>query len=91
MIIVTAWWIAVFFGDAFICFPVNSVWNPDVPGHCGSEYVFNVAVPIPWIVTDFAILLVPLPMVRNLHIATRQKVALAGLFLVGGLSVTLHN
>ena len=85
MAVVTCWWISISFAVAFICSPVKSEWNPDVPGHCGNQYLLNIIDPIPWILTDFAILIAPMPMVRKLHMPTRQKVALAGIFLIGGL------
>ncbi|MCJ1404089.1 hypothetical protein MMC11_007314 [Xylographa trunciseda] len=83
MAIVIGWYIAISLATVFICSPINSLWNPEVPGHCGNQYLLNIVDPIPWILTDFAILIAPLPMVRKLQIPTRQKVALAGLFLVG--------
>ena len=85
MAIVASWWISITFAVVFICSPVKSQWNPDVPGHCGNQYLLNVIDPIPWILTDFAILFAPMPMVWKLHMPTRQKVALGGLFLIGGL------
>ena len=83
--IVLGWYIAISFAGAFICIPVSSSWNPALPGHCGNRYLLNIIDPIPWILTDFAILICPLPMVRKLQIPTRQKIALAGLFLIGSL------
>ena len=77
--------IAISFAVAFICSPVESSWNPDVPAHCGNQYLLNIIDPIPWILTDFAVLLAPLPMVWTLHTSTRHKAALSGLFLIGGL------
>jgi hypothetical protein len=91
MVIVIAWYIAISLAGALICQPVKSSWDPKVVGHCGNRYVLNIIAPLPWILTDFAILLTPLPMVWKLHINTRHKVALAGLFLVGGLWVTYHR
>lgn len=85
MTIVTSWWISITFAVAFICSPVKSQWNPSVPGHCGDQYILNIVDPIPWILTDFAILFAPMPMVWKLHMPATQKVALACIFLVGGL------
>ena len=83
LIIVIAWFLAVEVADGAICLPLNSRWDSSIPAHCGDVVALNQASPIPWIVTDFAILLCPLPMVKKLHMPTRQKVALAALFLIG--------
>ena len=83
--LVVGWYLAVFLADAFICIPVSSNWDPKVPGHCGNRYILNIIAPLPWILTDFAILISPLPMVYKLQLPTRERVALAGPFLIGGL------
>ena len=83
LVIVCAWFVAVETADGTICLPLNSRWNPMIAGHCGDQVALDQGSPIPWIVTDFAILLCPLPMVRKLHMPTRQRVALACLFLIG--------
>ncbi|KAL9612401.1 MAG: hypothetical protein Q9167_002995 [Letrouitia subvulpina] len=78
MAIIGAWWIAVSLGAALICSPVKSAWDPDTPGSCGNQYVFDIIAPIPWILTDFVILFAPLPAVIKLQMPSRQKVALIG-------------
>ena len=85
MLIVIGWYIAISLAGAFICLPVKSTWDPKVPGHCGNRYILDIIDPLPWIITDFAILVLPLPMVWKLHAPTRNKIALSGLFLVGAL------
>ncbi|KAJ4351714.1 uncharacterized protein N0V89_007057 [Didymosphaeria variabile] len=37
------------------------------------------------ILTDFAIIILPIPVIRNLNLARRQKLALIGIFAVGGI------
>ena len=66
MSIVGAWWISITLAAAFICSPIKSAWDPDVQGKCGNQYVLDIIAPIPWILTDFAILLAPLPIVWKL-------------------------
>ena len=85
MSIVVSWCLYDTLGGALICQPVRSSWDPRVPNNCGNRYVFNVVGPLPWILTDFAILICPLPMVWRLHTTTRHKIALGGIFLVGAL------
>lgn len=85
ILISICWWLFAALGSALICQPVRSSWDPRVPNGCGNRYVFNIIAPLPSILTDFAILLCPLPMVWKLHTTTRHKVALGGIFLVGSL------
>ena len=84
-IIVTLWWIGNFFADALICIPVQMNWDPTVKGHCGNARLLGIVTPLPWIATDLAILILPLPMIWHLHLPTLQKFGLVGLFLLGGL------
>ncbi len=85
MVIVVCWCLSDALGGALICQPVKSSWDPNLPNDCGNRYVFNIIGPLPWILTDFAILICPLPMIWKLHAPTRHKLALAGLFLIGAL------
>ena len=86
--IVAAWYISITLGAALICLPIKSLWDPTVPGHCGNQYLFDRIVPVPWIVTDFAILVAPLPVIRSLNMSMRTKVIVVGLFLIGCLYVS---
>lgn len=81
------WWIGTILADDLICLPIQHNWDPSIPAHCGSKQLLAIIPPIPWIVTDLVILLMPLPMVWNLHLPRLQRVGLAGLFLLGGLYI----
>lgn len=81
------WWIGTIFADTLICIPIAHNWNPRIPAHCGNKQLLAIIPPIPWIVTDLVILLMPLPMVWKLQLPRLQRVGLAGLFLLGGLYV----
>lgn len=52
---------------------------------CGNEAIFTLIVPIPWVLTDFAILIAPLPMVKKLQLPRMEKIGICALFLTGGL------
>ena len=79
------WWIGTILADCLICLPVEYNWKPTVAGHCSNKVLLFIIPPIPWIVTDLAILLMPLPMVWNLHLPRLERVGLASLFMLGGL------
>ena len=84
-VIMVLWWIGTILADTLICIPVEHNWNPKIPAHCGNQQLAAIVPPILWIVTDLVILLMPLPMVWNLHLPRLQRVGLAGLFMLGGL------
>lgn len=85
LFIVAAWWTAITLASALICSPIETAWNPNVQGKCGNQYILDIIAPIPWILTDFIILLAPLPNVWKLQLPYRQKVGLIGLLLIGCL------
>ncbi|KAI4086369.1 MAG: hypothetical protein LQ344_007594 [Seirophora lacunosa] len=85
--IVVLWWIGAFFADVLLCVPAEHLWRPDVPAHCGNRHLLGILEPLPWIATDLAILVMPLPFVWQLHLPAMQRVGLGGLFLLGGLAL----
>lgn len=83
--IVAVWYVGTVLAGALICMPVEYNWNKNIKGHCGSTKLNRDLNPLPWIITDFAILVMPIPMVRKLQLPRSQKFGLAGLFLLGGV------
>ncbi len=86
-IIVVVWWVGTILADALMCIPIEHNWNPEIPAHCGNKQLLAILPPIPWIVTDLAILIMPMPMVYKLQLPGLQRVGLAALFLLGGLYI----
>lgn len=60
---------------------------PWVPGYCANLKAIYLAMSIPNILTDVAILSLPLPHVWGLNADIRQKLYLVGMFLLGGFVV----
>lgn len=83
--IVVLWWIGVVLAEALICIPVAYNWNKSIKGHCGSSEWNRNLNPLPWILTDAAILVMPIPMIRKLQLPRIQRLGLIGLFLLGGM------
>ncbi|UNI24619.1 hypothetical protein JDV02_010353 [Purpureocillium takamizusanense] len=106
---VLCWGIAVFLVAIFQCVPVHAWWqrfdpvNPLPPSAytCGvNSHEFFYGNAIPTIVTDVLMLALPAPYIWTLNLPRGQKVALAGVFLVGffvtivsglRLSIILHQ
>ncbi|KAE8150971.1 hypothetical protein BDV25DRAFT_139312 [Aspergillus avenaceus] len=77
--------IGVFFAAIFQCSPVRYAWDKTIQGSCFNQQAFYRYVSPPNILTDVLILVMPLPFVWNLHTQLTQKLALTGVFLLGGL------
>lgn len=83
--------ISVFFTIIFACKPVNFAWNKTIEGHCFEVRVVYLIHTIMILVLDICIVAAPMPIVWGLHTTSRTKGAVAGLFLLGGLSVFTLN
>ncbi|KAK7186798.1 hypothetical protein DPSP01_001148 [Paraphaeosphaeria sporulosa] len=69
----------------FACVPVRAFWTKETGAKCINQFATwftNAAINI---LTDFALIILPIPVIRNLNLARRQKQALIGIFAVGGL------
>ncbi|KAI4245700.1 MAG: hypothetical protein LQ352_006520 [Teloschistes flavicans] len=86
-VIIALWWFGNFFADALICIPIRKNWIPDLPGHCGNKHLLFILPPIAGIVTDVMLLVMPMTMLRTLHVPRMQKFGLAGLFCLGGFTL----
>ncbi|KAL4821381.1 hypothetical protein BDW67DRAFT_48461 [Aspergillus spinulosporus] len=69
------------------CVPVARFWDRELPGHCLSFealWFFNASMNI---ATDLTLLILPMPLITQLQLPKRQKLALMGVFALGGLVV----
>ena len=69
----------------FQCVPVSGYWNKKIPAKCINDDQFFISSSIVNIITDFFLILLPIPYIWRLHRTTPQKIALAGIFILGGL------
>ena len=66
------------------CTPFEANWNPDLQGaHCINKLAFYRYGSIPNILTDIAMLILPLKAVWKLQTSTRLKIGLIATFTVG--------
>ncbi|KAL2045122.1 hypothetical protein ABVK25_012213 [Lepraria finkii] len=83
--IITGWAIAVVVTTIFQCSPVQGFWDKSMNPTCAvNVYAFFIGNAIPNIVTDWALLFLPIPYIRRLHQSRAQKIALCGVFGLGG-------
>ena len=83
------WCIAMTAAIIFQCHPVEAAWDPlrTTKRQCILFGNFTLAYEVSNIVVDLAILLLPLYMIRLLHLSARQKWAISLVFLLGVLYV----
>ena len=89
-IIVLLWWLATILVSFFQCQPIAMNWNRALSGtggHCLDDVKFFLGNAIPNVVTDVLILALPVREVWQLQLPKSQKLAVVGMFLLGGLSV----
>ncbi|KXJ96465.1 hypothetical protein Micbo1qcDRAFT_199277 [Microdochium bolleyi] len=77
------WLIIMGTGSVFICRPLALYWDPTLPGQCGNLYALWITTGTLNILTDLAILILPMPYLYGLEIATYRKVVLIATFGVG--------
>ena len=72
------------------CIPLRGFWDKSIQATCGvDDYKFFQGNSIPNIITDLILLALPMPSVWALQITRSQKISLAMVFVLGGLSVTI--
>lgn len=78
------WEIAVLLITVLQCTPISGFWNKGIHAKCLNTKYFFLGNSVPNIVTDLALLLLPVPYIWRLHATTSQKIVLAGTFMLGG-------
>lgn len=79
--------VSMFLAVLFACTPVNYSWNKMIKGHCFEVRRVYLAHTVLVLVLDIFIVAAPMPIVWGLHTTKATKGVVAGLFLLGGLSV----
>jgi hypothetical protein len=74
------------FGNIFLCFPIRFFWDKSLPdGKCLSQFAVWFSNACVNIAENFAILLIPMPVLRRLEIPAKQKNWLMAVFALGGM------
>lgn len=89
MAFVIAFGIAIAVSDFLTCRPLAKYWDPLLPGVCEDQIASSVALGSCNVATDFIIVLLPMPMVWRLQMATQRKIELTVVFALGFLQVPL--
>ena len=89
---VMTWWLAGTLSTIVSCIPARRLWvGPSAGGYCFNFNIFWMAMGAVELVIDTVILVLPVGMVLGLQLSRRQKILLGGIFLLGGLCVSLSS
>ena len=84
-IFVACYSIAQSFAAIFQCMPVSSNWTVGKDHYCINVDVGATIIAAFNVLTDFAILILPMPLLFRLQKPMKQKLQIMGMFLLGGL------
>lgn len=70
-----------------MCVPLRKFWDPTAPGFCFDKNALWFSNSALHILTDFLILVWPMPVLKSLQLPKRQRFALMAIFALGILYV----
>ncbi|KAH9203607.1 hypothetical protein DL95DRAFT_377608 [Leptodontidium sp. 2 PMI_412] len=82
-----SWGISIIMVSIFQCTPIERTWNPTIHGHCINLKASFIGNAIPNILTDVAILALPMQQVWALHTTVLQKTQISFVFLLGSFVI----
>jgi large subunit ribosomal protein L36e len=72
------------------CIPRQKLWKPSIPGRClNNERVFVAGGAIN-VVSDFAIMLLPVLLISRLQMPLKKKIGVSAIFATGFLQVLIR-
>ncbi|EME40510.1 hypothetical protein DOTSEDRAFT_37327 [Dothistroma septosporum NZE10] len=84
-VLVLLWGLSVYICMMLHCVPLRKYWLPDTPGECNLDnQAYFLAISIPNILIDVALLVLPVRYIMRLQMGRIQKQTVAALFLFGG-------
>ncbi|KAF2446604.1 hypothetical protein P171DRAFT_472077 [Karstenula rhodostoma CBS 690.94] len=90
MILSTSWFISTEVANLLSCQPMDAFWHRTKPGKCLNFNALFIGTALVEAVIDLIILLLPLRVILTLHLPMRTRVAVAGIFALGGLAVVTN-
>ena len=85
MAVVVAYAFWTVFSSIFGCKPIQAFWTLKQPFHCLDQYAVWFVNGGMNILTDLAIIMLPMPVISKLNLPRGQKHALIAIFAIGGL------
>jgi hypothetical protein len=87
MVVAGSWYIATIIPSMLVCYPVESFWNRTMHGKCLNLNLLSFGTSIADTCIDLAILLLPVRMAFKLQLPLKTRIAVAGIFALGGFVV----
>ena len=84
---VMVYWVTSLTASVFGCRPIRAAWESTPHSFCVNVRAWFLALELYNCLLDIAILSLPIREVRKLQMPIKQKVAVAAIFLLGGLLV----
>ena len=85
LVIVILYGLVVLLETFLICRPMAVDWNAHINGICGDQVVSYLVLEVIGLCLDFAILVLPLPIIWRLSTSLRDKISITILFSIGCL------
>ncbi|KAF2653332.1 hypothetical protein K491DRAFT_634041, partial [Lophiostoma macrostomum CBS 122681] len=85
--VIVATCVAGMISSSVICRPFAYNWNKGIPGTCGDVKASYRYIGIPGIITDVVMVVLPLPALYRLQVATHMKIGLLATFIAGGFGL----
>lgn len=82
---IAAYSITQVFAAIFQCVPIDSNWTVDKPHWCINAAVGATIVAAFNVLTDFIILIMPMPLLYHLQKPLKEKLQIMFMFMLGGL------
>ena len=76
-------YLAIMLAELIECIPREMIWDPEVPGHCINISAALVAGAVINVISDFAILVLPMGKIWQLHMSPKRKLGICAVFSTG--------
>ncbi|CAG8983189.1 hypothetical protein HYALB_00004016 [Hymenoscyphus albidus] len=86
MVLLLIYYITMLVIKVMICEPIHAFWDLNVRAHCWDINGIFLADAIVSVTTDIAILVIPIPLIWDLHVSLVKKIKLFGILGAGGLA-----
>lgn len=83
IVVVFLWMVSVVLETFLLCRPLAFNWDTSIDGICGDRIAVYVIAGATNMVTDFMVLMLPIPMIWRLQISTAKRIGLMLTFSLG--------
>jgi hypothetical protein len=83
--VVLAWWFGFSVAIIFTCVPVHGFWDRSIESKCINEHTISYSMTGVELLTNIAMLILPIPWLWKLYLPRSKKFALFGIFVIGSL------